>query len=396
MILYTAALLLLHVVCALAHPASLSSRQTTCTLPSNFTPPSTSKLPNPFIFASGRSVTTKADWACRQQELSQLFQKSELGDKPAKPSSLSASLSNNILTITAREASTSISFTVTIQKPPGPGPFPAIITLGQPSIPIPPSSIATIILDNDAIAAQSDLSSRGHGLFYSLYGPSHSAGALIAWSWAVSRILDALALVAPTSAIDPLRIGVTGCSRNAKGAFVAGAFDERIALTLPQESGAGGASCWRIADSEAARGKNIQTAAQIVRENAWFSARFDGVAALGTARLPVDHHELAALVAPRGLYVMENDIEWLGPVATTGCGIVGRRVYAAVGAADAMGFSLVGGHAHCQFPEAQRGELMAFMSKYLLEGNASTAGVERSSAVVNVADWMDWVAPVLT
>jgi hypothetical protein len=32
--------------------------------------------------------------------------------------------------------------------------------------------------------------------------------------------------------INTKRIGVTECSRNGKGALVAGAFDERIALTI--------------------------------------------------------------------------------------------------------------------------------------------------------------------
>ena len=32
-------------------------------------------------------------------------------------------------------------------------------------------------------------------------------------------------------------MGVTGCSRFGKGAFVIGAFDQRIALTMPIESG---------------------------------------------------------------------------------------------------------------------------------------------------------------
>ena len=60
----------------------------------------------------------------------------------------------------------------------------------------------------------------------------------------LSRIIDALEAT-PAVKIDPKRVAVTGCSRNGKGAFVAGAFEPRIALTIPQESGSGGAACWR-------------------------------------------------------------------------------------------------------------------------------------------------------
>lgn len=85
---------------------------------------------------------------------------------------------------------------------------------------------------------------------------------------AVSRIIDALETT--NTGIDLSRLAVTGCSRNGKGALVAGAFDRRIALVIPQESGSGGAGCWRISDDMLARGMDTQTASEIVQENVWF------------------------------------------------------------------------------------------------------------------------------
>jgi hypothetical protein len=122
--------------------------------------------------------------------------------------------------------------------------------------------------------------------------------------------VDALEQVNATSGIDTTRLGVTGCSRNGKGAFIVGALVKRIALTLPQESGSGGAACWRISDSQHSAGKNIQTAGEIVGENVWFSKNFDQYSK-ATSTVPEDHHMLAALIAPRGLFVIENDIDWL-------------------------------------------------------------------------------------
>jgi predicted YcjX-like family ATPase len=55
---------------------------------------------------------------------------------------------------------------------------------------------------------------------------------MIAAAWGVDRILDALEAT-PGAKIDPLRVGVTGCSRNGKGAMVAGAFVDRIAPSIP-------------------------------------------------------------------------------------------------------------------------------------------------------------------
>ena len=54
---------------------------------------------------------------------------------------------------------------------------------------------------------------------------------MIAWSWGLSRLIDVIE-ADPSQLFDIRKIGVTGCSRNGKGALVAGAFDERIALTI--------------------------------------------------------------------------------------------------------------------------------------------------------------------
>ena len=342
--------------------------------------------------ADGTAVTTLAQWSCRQQELSQIIQKYELGVKPGAPSTFTSSYSGGTLTLNAGEAGKSISFTVRISGNTAAN-SPAIIAFGGASIPVP-AGVATITFSNDDIAAQANTGSRGQGKFYTLYGSGHSAGAMSAWAWGVSRIIDGI-IANPSTNIDPKRIGVTGCSRNGKGAFVAGALDDRIALTIPQESGAGGAACWRVSDSEKKAGKNIQTASQIITENVWLGKSFESYVS-NTANLPHDHHELAGLVAPRGLYVIENDIDWLGPGSTTVCMKIGRLIYKAAGVPDAMGFSLAANHGHCSFPSSQQSELTAFINKYLLNGSASTANIEKSVNTINAASWIDWTPPTLT
>lgn len=361
---------------------------------------STSTLPDPFTFASGARVTTKTQWTCRQEEISQLFQRYELGTYPPKPSSVSSSWSGNVLTITASHNGKSVSFSVTISNiPSGAGPHPAIINYGGSGASIPvPAGVATIGFNNDDIAAQQSGSSRGRGKFYDLYGSSHNAGALTAWAWGVARIIDALEQQQSSTRIDPRRIGVTGCSRNGKGAFVAGALEPRIALTLPQESGAGGAGCWRLAAWQKQQGTNVQDAPQIVTENVWFSPSFNNhVNSVNS--LPFDHHMLAGLVAPRALYVMENpDFEWLGKISTYGCMAVARKQYQALGALDRFGYSQVGGHNHCSFPSAQSAELNAFVGKFLLDNaNAGTTSILRTDQNININldTWSPWSVPNL-
>src|SRR5690606_1305087 len=94
---------------------------------------------------------------------------------------------------------------------------------------------------------------------------------------------------------------------------------KRVALTIPQESGSGGSACWRLSDYQKSQGQNVQTAQQIITENVWFSKEFEKHVNQ-VNRLPFDHHMLAGLVAPRGLYIAENtDMEWLGNLSSYGC-----------------------------------------------------------------------------
>lgn len=123
----------------------------------------------------------------------------------------------------------------------------------------------------------------------------------MAWSWGVSRLIDALETT-PSANIDAKRLSVTGGSRYGKGALAVGAFEERIALTIPQESGSGGTASWRVSDYQKSQGRNVQTLSQIIGENCWLSKAFSQFSGQ-TNKLPVDQHEVLALCAPRGLLV---------------------------------------------------------------------------------------------
>lgn len=377
----------------LAAPAIEQRQTAACNVPTTFPSTANAKLPNPFKFFDGTAVTTKAQYECRKQEVSAAMQAQELGDFPKKPSSVTATFSGTSLSITSTEGGKSVSFSVSIKKPSGTGPFPAIIAYGAASIPVP-AGVATITFNNDDIAQQSGQSSRGKGKFFDLYGSSHSAGATTAWAWGVDRIMDALEATSSVG-IDPKRVGVTGCSRNGKGAFIAAALVDRIALGIPQESGSGGAACWRISDSEKAKGKNIQTSGQIVGENVWFSTRFNAFSTKSNT-LATDHHQLAGLVAPRGLLVIENEIDWLGPVSTTACMKAGRIIYKSLGVPENMGFTGSGNHNHCSFPSNQQADLTAFINKFLLNQTGGDTNIEKGPSGTDVSAYIDWTAPILT
>jgi hypothetical protein len=312
---------------------------------------------------------------------------------------MTASFSGGTLTVNCSEAGKSISFNAEIVYPSaGSAPYPAVIAFGASALDndaLSQRGVALVVFHSDDIARQDGASSRGQGGFFTLYGSDHSAGALMAWSWGVSRLIDALERT-PAAGIDPRRLAVTGCGRNGKGALIAGGFDERIALTIPQESGSGGAASWRVSQAQRASGQLAQTLSEIVGENVWFTSSFSQFRS-AVNKLPFDHHEVAGLVAPRALFIIENtDQEWNGDLSTYTSASAAHLIWEALGVPDRMGFSQVGGHDHCEFPASQLPALTAFVTRFLLNRSANTAVLETDgSFTFDQAAWVDWTVPSL-
>lgn len=357
-------------------------------------------FPDPFTFMNGTRTTSRAEWTCRRAEIAALAQEFEFGQKPNPPTSATTgSRSGNTVTVVVNDNGRTQSFNASITYPStGSAPYPAVIGIGGSNLnnaALASMGVAVINFPNNEIAQQNGQGSRGVGKFYDMYGSGHSAGALIAWSWGVSRLIDALEKT-PAANIDAARIGVTGCSRNGKGAMVAGAFDERVKLTIPQESGSGGSATWRVSDWMMPQGQQTQTLSQIVGENVWFRANFNQFSTSAT-RLPFDHHSVTGLIAPRAVLIIENDILWLGPQSSWSGANAARMIWQALGATEAMGYSLTTGHTHCAFPSSQQAELNAYVQKFLIGGGTGNTNVMRNDPGVpfNRTMWVNWTAPAL-
>ena len=365
--------------------------------------PENTYLPDPFRFMSGSRMTTIDQWPCRRMEIAELVEEFELGYKQETPYSATTGDFNstlNRLAVTVNDNGTQISFNCYITYPStGSAPYPAMIGCGFSSldnVALSNMGVAVISFPSDEIGQENGGSSRGVGKFYDMYGSGHSAGALMAWAWGMDRMIDAIEKT-PAANIDPNRLGVTGCSRWGKGALVCGAYDERIKLTIPQESGSGGAASWRVSDWQGSNGESVQTLCQLVTENVWMRANFNQFCG-HTNKLPFDHHEIEGLCAPRALLVIENSsMAWLGNVSTWTTGNVAHKIWEALGIPDVMGYSSVGGHNHCQFPASQLPELTAYVQKFLVGGGVADTNVMKCDGgiIYNESQWVNWSVPNL-
>jgi hypothetical protein len=364
-------------------------------LPESGSLPTVARLPDPFMKLDGMRMTTRAEWRCRRQEIKKQAEKYAYGTKPPKPATVSGTVSNSSISVMVSEGGRSASFSASVSLPSGgAGPYPAVVVLGgfgADTNTIRSEGVATINYDPYALGREGTGRANKQGAFYTLYGSNSTTGLLVAWAWGVSRIIDVIEQ-SGGNVLKADAIGVTGCSRFGKGAFTVGVFDQRIALTLPIESGTAGVPIWRGVPGEGA-----QSLSSAYGEQPWFGDAFSAFTGTPT-RAPLDTHALVAMIAPRGLFIMDNPhIANLGPRSAHVAALAGEEVYKALGAGANISYiSAVASGSHCATRPEWTEPLRRNLRKFLLK-TVNDAGVISASgnASGNLSEWRDWTTPSL-
>ncbi len=335
-------------------------------------------FPDPLVMFNGKPVISKKDWfSKRRPELKELFQHYEYGFFPpaAKIKSKVEHLDKNcfggkatlkLVTISfAKKNAPQINLMLVVpnqKKTPAPvflglnfsGNF-ALVTNSYVSIPkgwmnakiagvsnnlateagrgksidvwnIEQSidrgyAVVTIFCD-DIQPDQTNVTAGVHTFFRGSKNTNDDWGTIAAWAWGLQRAVDYLET---DKAIDKKKIAVVGHSRLGKAAILAGAFDERIALTIPLQSGTGGTSPARGKVGESVKAIND-------RFPHWFCDEFKKFND-APERLPFDQHCLIALCAPRPVLLScATEDTWANPAGQFEMLKAADKVYRLVGA----------------------------------------------------------------
>jgi hypothetical protein len=338
-------------------------------------------LPDPLSFNDGKTVHDARDWKRRRQEILELFATNVYGRSPRAPKHTSFDVFDVDKAALAGKAirkQVTIYFSANkngpredllIYIPAGARkPVPVILALNfsgnQSVINDPAIKVATIWDWKTHVKHQASEESRGHDKEFEVekilargYGfaticyqniepdfkggyvegirplflkPGQNEpapdewGAIGAWAYGLSQAMDYLE---KDKDVDPDRVAIMGHSRLGKTVLWAGALDTRFAMVLSSCSGEGGASLTRRNYGETVT--NLVDAFPY-----WFNGNFQKYHDHAD-QLPVDAHELIALIAPRPVYITgAEDDRWSDPKGEFLACVAAGPVYRLLGAQD--------------------------------------------------------------
>lgn len=359
-------------------------------------------LPDPFVFSNGTRDTSWGAFEQHRNEWMYAIEQNEIGTKPdchdctVTASYAPTSDTRGTLTINVTRSGNpyTLTFTAAIVLPGATGgPFPYIIGMGSATGSMPAAMFtgaATVVYSLNSITTYKGGQQTTHNTdpFYQLY-PEYCAGVCnasngypngsnhgqyAAWTWGVSRLIDGIKIASQQTTnplpLDTTHSGVTGCSYAGKMALWSGALDERIALTIAQENGGGGAPSWRVSHEIETQG-SVEDVDDT--DYSWFGSQMKQFAGANVYKMPTDHHELMAMVAPRALVQTGDSLYyWLGDRSATFDSMATEKIYSTYGIGDRFGYYIDSNHNHCVVPAYQQAAIEPFIQRFMFGQNVAT------------------------
>ncbi len=300
-----------------------------------------SRVPPLLVMSDGRRITTPAMWEQRRKELFEIFDREIYGRVPAAAKTIEVTWE---ITSTTQDASGTIpTITRALVGHVDPTYYPAITVDIMASVTTPANAAGKVPViiqwggggpggrgragapgaaapPRAPAAWQQDALSRGWG-YGSLSATSiqpdaggdnltkgiiglinkgerrkpEDWGALRAWAWGASRLMD---YFETDALVDARQIALEGHSRYGKATIVTMVYEPRILNGFVSSSGEGGAKLWRHLV-----GQSVESLAN-AGEYYWMAGNFIRYGwPLTVDDLPIDQHQLIALVAPRPIFI---------------------------------------------------------------------------------------------
>ena len=298
--------------------------------------PRSAALPDPLVEdANGKKfrITQAAEWPRQRDRLATLVQRYITGSIPPPPGNVrstvrsehqeSGAVVRDIVLEFGPDHRASVSAEVMI--PAGPGPFPVFLTQTTHR------AWAQIALSRGYVACvYAGADNNDDTASFIPVWPQADWTKLMRRAYAGSRCLDYL-LTLPV--VDRSKVLIAGHSRNGKQALMAAAFDSRITAAISSSSGAGGSLTTRFS-GEPQFGEGIELLTREFPD--WMHPRlrfFTG----REDRLPIDLHDLVALLAPRACLLataINDKVESTWAIEQTYDAV--KPVYSLLGHADRL------------------------------------------------------------
>jgi hypothetical protein len=386
------------------------------------------QLPDPFVFANGTRDTTWASEEQHRNEWMTAIEQNEIGIKPdchdctvtATYAPTAGMPTKGTLTITVVRNGNTLTFAAAIVLPtpsttcvqPAAG-WPYVIGMGSATGSWPASAFnastasptgvtvkptgcaATVVYNLNSITKYTGGGDAGQPAgdhtkdpFYVLY-PEYCAGTCTAangypngsnhgqyasWSWGISRLIDGIEIAAQSTAnplpLDTGHSAVTGCSYAGKMAMWGGALDERIALSIAQENGGGGAPSWRVSHEV-----QVQGSVENINDTSyeWFGSQMHQFDSAGVYKMPTDHFQLMALMAPRAmLQTGDSNYYWLGDLSATFDSLATQEIYDNYGIGDRFNYYIDTVHFHCVVPAYQQNATQPVINRFMFGSNVDS------------------------